>query len=321
MGMTNPYCDTTTDLQYIFSSIEKFSGLETIVTFTATSGQDKTFDKRNTGYVGIVYEDGVALTEKTSIATVQATASTYWYDSTNDILYVHCSDDADPDTHTITVAAEDWNTLKTFMSERAFQQLEGMLDKKYPNPLPFAAEQYNSKNYDADIVEAAARLTCINIIRHRDPDNPLIKTLQDLVWNVKEEKGVIWEYSKGLRTFSFECTADQFNGNIKLISRDAASTGLIFLAGTGDRSNLEKISIKIVTGGAVGTATWKYSRDNQTTWSGTINSSLQYIYLTNNLYMKFSGTFVTDDEWEVNIAGDPEMLTSPGIRSIKLRRN
>jgi len=321
MGMINPYCNCTSDLQYIFNGIEKFSGIETIETFTATSGQDKTFDKRGTGYVGIVYEDGVPLTVKTSIATVQAAASSYWYDSTNDILYIHASGSDDPDNYTITVAAEDWATLKTFMSERAFQQLEGMLDRKYPRPLPFAAEQYNSKNYDADIVEAAARLTCINIIRHRDPDSPLIKVLQDLVWNAVDEMGVIWEYSKGLRAFSFECTADQFNGNIKLITRDAASTGLIFLAGTGDRSNLEKINILIVTGGAVGTATWKYSRDLKATYSGTINTSLQYIYLVNNLYMKFSGTFVTDDEWEVNIAGDPEMLTSPGIRSIKLRRS
>lgn len=320
MAHNFPYCNTGADLQYVFNGIEKFSGIETIETFTATAGQSKTFDKRNTGYVGIVYEDGISLTEKTSIATVEATASTWWYDSTNNILYVHCSDDADPDTHEIK-AGEDWATLKTFYSERAFQQLEGLLDKKYPRPLPFAAEQYNSKNYDADIVEAAARLTCINIIRHSKPDNPLIKTLQDLVWNAEEEKGVIWEYSKGLRTFSFECTADQFNGNIKLISRDVNSTGLIFLAGTGDRSTREKIFIKIVTGGAVETATWKHSTDNKTSWSSETTTSLQYAYLINNIYMKFSGTFVANDEWEVNIAGDPEMLTSPGVRSIKLRRN
>lgn len=320
MGLLFPYCNCTSDLQFVFASIEKFSGIKIIKTFTATSGQSNTFEKSHTGHVGIVYEDDAVLTEQTSIANVESNASSFYYDSTNDILYVHCSD-ADPDTHVIKVGSEDWNTLKTFMSERAFQQLEGLLDRKYPRPLPFAAVQYNSKNYDADIVEAAARLTCINIIRHTKPDNPIIKTLQDLVWNAVDEIGVIWEYSKGLRTFSFECTADEFNGNIKLISRDSSSTGLIFLVGTGDRSGRKVINIKIVTGGAVGTATWKYSTDNEETWSGEISTALQYIYLANNLYMKFTGTFVADDEWEVNIAGDPEMITSSGIRSIKLRRN
>jgi hypothetical protein len=320
MAMTNPYCNTTTDLQYVLADIEQFNGIRTIETFTATSGQDKTFDKRATGHVGIVYEDGVPLTEKTSIATVQATASTYWYDSTNDILYVHCSDDADPDTHTITVASEDWATLKTFMSERAFQQLENMLDPKYPRPLPFAAEQYNDKNYDSDIVEAAARLTCINIIRHTKPDSKLIKRLQDAVWNAKEEIGVIWEYSKGLRTFSFECTGDQFNGNVKTITRDASSSGLIYVVGSGNRSSREVISVKIVVGGAVKTATWKYSLDNQASWSSTITTSIQYMYLINDIYLKFEGTFVADDEWLITIAGDPENITSPGMHSIKMRR-
>lgn len=318
--MTFPYANTTSDLQYVFKDIEKFNGQETIETFTATSGQNKTFDKRNTGYVGIVYENGVPLTEKTSIATVQADASTYWYDSTNDILYVHCSNDADPDTHTIKVASEDWNTLKTFMSGRAFQQLEALLDPKYPRPIPFALDQYNSLNYDSDIVECAALLTCINIIRHRDPDNPLIKTLQNRVWNAEEEIGVMWEYAKGLRSFSFECTADQFNGNVKVITRGNASTGLIHLAGIGDRSGRYKISVKIIVGGAVETATWRYSTDNQTTWSSTINTTINYVYLYAGLYMKFTGTFVADDEWQIDILGDPEQMTHQGIRGIKLRR-
>lgn len=35
---------------------------------------------------------------------VEATASTYWHDTTNGILYVHTADDADPDTHDAVIA-------------------------------------------------------------------------------------------------------------------------------------------------------------------------------------------------------------------------
>lgn len=318
MSMDYPYCNTSSDLQYVFKNIEQFSGKETITTFELVSGS--VYSKHGTGYCGIVYADDVALTEKTSIATVEATASTFWYDETNDILYIHTPDGSDPDLYTIKIATEDWETLKTFFAERAFQQLENMLDPKYPRPIPFAKDQYNSKNYDSDIVESAALLTCVNIIKHTDPDSPLIKTFMDRVWNAEEEKGVMWEYAKGLRSFSFEATADQFDGNIMLVTRDANSTGLIFIAGTGDHSGHYLINIKIVTDGAVGTATWKYSVDGKTNWSSAITSTINYMYLYAGIYIRMSGTFVTDDEWLVEILGGTEEITNKGIRSIRLTK-
>jgi len=319
MAMTFPYCNTTSDLQEAYKDIENFSGKDTLTTFTATSGQDKTFEKHNTGYVGVVYEDGVILTEKTSIATVQATASTYWYDSTNDILYVHCSDDADPDTHTIQTAAEDWATFKTTMVNRACQQLENLLDPVYPRPLPFAKSQYNSKNYDSDIVYCTALLACINIMRHRDPENSDIKALQDLVWNAEDERGILWEYRKGLRSFSFEATKDQFNGNIQQTVQGDGSTGTIHLVGTGSRAAMRQVLIVIVTGGAVKTATWKYSTDGGTTYSSAIATDYGYIYLIDNIWMRFRGTFVADDAWQVDIIGD-ESVTNANIKAIQFRR-
>lgn len=317
MGMTYPYCNITTDLQYVYKDIENFEGKETVTDFTNTSGN--VYQLEDTGYVSKVWEDEVALTAKTSIVTVEATAGTFWYDETNDILYIHSSDSTDPDTHTIKIG-ENWKILKTFMSERAFQQLEALLDPKYPRPLPFAFDQYNSKNYDSDIIECAALLTCINIIKHKDPGHPDIKILQDRVWNVAEEIGILWEYKKGLRSFSFECTADQFDGNIYPVSLDAASTGKIWVVGTGDRSGRYNINIVIVDAGAVGTATFKYSLDNKTTYSSNILTANQYVPILSDIYLKFNGTFVADDEWLLIIAGDPEKLTHQGITGIKLRR-
>lgn len=46
-------------------------------------------------------QDGTALTVKTSIAEVEATASTYWHDTANGILYAHVSDDGSPDDYTM----------------------------------------------------------------------------------------------------------------------------------------------------------------------------------------------------------------------------
>ena len=50
-------------------------------------------------YVG-VRENATDLTEQTSIATVDATAGTWWHDGANGKLYVHSTDGSDPDTFT-----------------------------------------------------------------------------------------------------------------------------------------------------------------------------------------------------------------------------
>ncbi len=47
--------------------------------------------------------DGTALTAKTSLATVQATAGTYWHDTANSLLYVHAPDSDSPNIHTVIV--------------------------------------------------------------------------------------------------------------------------------------------------------------------------------------------------------------------------
>jgi hypothetical protein len=321
MGMTYPYCNTTTDLQRVFKDIEKFQGIVTLSGFTLTSGQVNTYQKEFTGNIEKIFEDDIALTEKTSIADVELNAGSWFYDSTNDILYIHSSDSADPDTHTIK-AGEDWDTLKTYMSERAFMQLESMLDPKYPRPLPFAEYQYNSFNYDSDIVEAAALLTCVNIIKYTDPDNPLAEKLFKRVWDVQEDGsvlGILGEYRQGLRAFTFEATKDEFGGNIEVVSRDASSTGIIYVLGEAD--DRYNINILIVTGGAVGKATFKYSIDNKDSYSSELTTSFQYIPIIGNLYLKFQGTFVVNDEFLIKTVSDPETVLGASIQSIKLKRD
>ena len=323
MAMTFPYCNTTTDLQSIFKDIERFQGFDTLETFTLVSGQTNTYSKRNTGYIGLAFEDGVALTIQTSIANCESNAGSYYYDSTNDILYIHSTDSADPDTHTITVySVEKWSDLKDRMANYAFEELESYLDPRYPRPLPFARSSYEGHNYDADIVISAALLTCKNIIQARNPDDPLANKFKNRVWNPADESGILWEYRKGDRSFSFETTKDEFDGNIKRLVIGTNSTGYISLAGKGDRTSVERVIILVTTGGLPGAMKWKYSTDYETNWSDIIDSQAdsQYYHLINGIYIKFEGTFVATDKWQLDLVGD-EQVTNPKIRSAIIRTN
>ena len=67
--------------------------------FTLESGVTwkKTIGASNRGIdILEVFQDSVSYVEKTSIVTVEATASTFWFDYDNRILYVHTSDGTDP---------------------------------------------------------------------------------------------------------------------------------------------------------------------------------------------------------------------------------
>jgi hypothetical protein len=321
MAQTFPYCNIHDDLQSVFKDIENFQGRDTLVTFGLVSGQTNTYSKTNTGHIGAIWDDGAALTEKTSIATVEAAAGSWWWDPTNDILYVHQTGAGDPDTSTIEAHGVGiWSAYKQRMVDRSGEQFEAFLDKKYPRPLPFARTSYEGVNYDADIVIAVALLTCSNIIKARDIDNPLWRTLYNQVWNPEDDSGIAWDYYKGRRSFSFEATKDEFDGNLERKVIGSGSTGRIWVAGNGNRSNRRKVALIITTGGAPGTAVYKISFDNKTTYTENLEvlSYHNYQHLVDDIYLKFEGTFVATDEWELNSLGD-EAVTNPQLKSIAIR--
>ncbi len=309
-AITYPYCDTNADLEMAYNDIEDFSGYETLTGFSLVTGQTYTYSKQNCGYFGIVFEDSSRLTEKTSIATVEATASTWWYDSDNDILYVHCSNIADPDNHTITAGVDDWDALKTTCRNDAQEWVESLLDTRYPRPLPFAKNSYNSRMYDFDIRYSTALMTCVLIIRHRDPQNPIAEYLEKMVWNPGNDSGILWDHVHGRSAFSFETTKDDFNGRLENITLDASSTGRIYPAGRSDSEDHWVYRVKISTAGAVETAYFRISDDDGLTWSDPIQTSKNFIYLGNDIWVRFDGTFVLNDEWKIEVSGKIENMNS-----------
>ena len=312
-----PYCNTTTDLQRAFKDIERFAGVDTLDGFTLTSGQSNTYEQLNTGFYGVIYQSGAELTVQTSIANAESNAGSFYYDSTNDILYVHSTNNADPDTHTITGAVDDWSDLKATMRNDAMEIVESMLDVKFPRPLPFSSESANSEKYDVDIRKSTALIACSEIIRYRDPDNPLADKLENRVWDAENESGILWEHSTGTRAFSFEATKDEYLGNMKNITLDSASTGRIYISGNPSKSLRYKYRLKCSTAGVVETAVFTLSIDGGLTYSGSYNTYANYTHITDGFYVRFEGTFVLNDEWEL-WAATTKSKTNSRLGSIDL---
>ena len=90
-----------------------------------------------------------------------------FYDSTADILYVQCSDGANPNTHVMEKGVS-WNTFKTRCRNNAQHRLENRLRKWFPIPLrPVISPNvsYNSRTYCFEIIKICSILTVCEIIK------------------------------------------------------------------------------------------------------------------------------------------------------------
>lgn len=198
------------------------------------------------------------------------------------------------------------------------EEVEGYLDSKYPRPLPFARNSYNSAYYDGDLVKATALITARKIIEQRDPTSSIIDIFWRRVYSSEEPFGLLWEYKNSGRYFSFEPTKDDFSGRLENLVMDAASTGRIYLHGKGQSAQHKLYKIKIDTAGVVETATYKISDDNGLSWHSTLNTTYyEGRYLAQGVWIRFQGTFILNDEWLIEFASTDEVVKSD-LFSVKL---
>jgi len=309
---TPKYCNTTTDLTDSYAQIEEYASTRwPLKDFEVYSAGGSIYRTENAGRVEKLYEDGEALTSVSAIASVSA-ASKYYYDATNDILYVRASDSNDPDTHEMEKGF-NWSVMKTRARDKAQDEVDGMLDARFPRPIP-QARQYHATDYmyDIGLVKSCALLTCANILSSFG-DFEAAAALRLQVNNPENENGLIDKYNKGSMRFSWEVTPDEL-GHYD-IEAASANTGDGFIELYGKYGGSEDIDdplvqwdledevwlIEIDTAGATGTATFKWSRDNGTTFQATLQAtSYEWIALGAGIKVRFwdrDGEFDDDDIW------------------------
>lgn len=309
------YCNLTTDLQNVFSGIEDFAGFEVIEDFTA-SGDN--YLKNGTGSTSIVREDELKLT---SASNTSLSVGEFYYDSSNDVLYIRCSDDEAPSTHEIEINSQDWNGIKTWARQVASGQVEAMLNPQFPRPIPVSKLDfdYTGNLYDPDVMKSVATMTVANIIERVEPENPLVEVFRKKIWNPPEDSGVMWDYRQGRKAFSFQTTIDEYYGNIIPVSESSA--GRIQVRGNYRGTESYVLRIKISTAGAVETAEFDVSDDNGRSYFTTgMTTYNQFQRIYDGIFVKFEGTFEVGDEWKITIADSMENNDSM-IGAVLLERN
>ena len=312
MSRLTEYCNLTTDLQNAVKNIENYAYQElNDANFEAVSGASYS-QLGQTGFIGALYLDTHKQTVATS-ASVINTTNTWYYDSTNDVLYLLTSLIG---ANAISISSDTWDNMKSYALSKASGELESYL-YNFNRPLPYLRN--SDREYDPDIISACAVLTCIYIIKANYSDDPLVDSLKAELFgdeNKIDGGGLLWRHMNDRAKFSFEATTRAYNGLITPLVIDDASTGMIEIAGENQEYDYYEYTVTIVTGGAVGTATYSVVSNGTTVGTYTTDYAYKSIH-SRNVFILFHGTFVTADSWKVSFDGRIKQ-NEAGLRSVRI---
>jgi hypothetical protein len=329
------YCNTTTDLLDCYPYLERFQGKITLEGFVLAAGQTNTYAVYGCGQIELVFDNGVPLTEKTSVALVEATAATWWYDDNNDVVYVHATDNDNlitvAQTTTLIEAGQDWDTLKTTMRNNAQQFVDSILNTRYPTPLmPRLIKTHNTQDYEYPVVRATALLTCAFLIRRRNPEDATAMALYKEAYNSNPEpgetKGILNQLKDGDIVLQEQISGREVGGfNVYPYASNTA-TAYVWFIGTYSGRMYERWRLAIDTAGAVSTATWKVSRDGGSNYDLTLQSTFDVtnddrrIYILDGIYAVFYGTFAVTDYWDIEVFPLSDTASFSKLGSAELSR-
>lgn len=310
------YCNTTTDLTAVFPKLDRFQYLEELENWTQNATYSSVYEKRNTGYISQVFENGTQLTAQTTVALVNSNAGSFYYDTDIDILYLHASDSNAPSTHEI-MGGEDWDAFKAARKAEAQQLLDSMLGHALPVPLtPRLIKTHGTADYDYPIVRSAALLTCYLIVKRVDDE------IADGLY--EQAKEIVDKILSGEIHLTNQITGTEPGGwNVTAKSSDA---GYVLFSGEYTGSTKQSWRLQIDASGAVGTATWKLSRDGGSSFDiegedtySTDDRNMRRL-ISNGIYAEFYGTFIEDDYWDLTVYPKDDKISTQRVGHIDMVR-
>lgn len=329
--MAIEYCNLTTDLQDAFSQIEQYRGLREIRDWVEDAEQGA-YRSNDAGYTEMVLVDGLEADE-TTYPPADSGTNQWVYQSALNSLVVRLAGDEHPENYSIE-AGPEWLEMKTRARNDAQEMLEGFLSA-LGFAVPFQkifgpGQSYNSRNYDFAIRRACALLTCANIVRAVDPGDRNYDLLYKQVDNPNpapgELPGIVQRIEAGdikLRTQITEREAGGFN---VYESPSLSATAYFEIRGRYTGGVKQYWKLEIDTSGEPGTATWKISYDNGSTFESELQPTLdsstnsRRVDIGYGITAEFYGTFADGDYVTIEVFPAGDVPDNQAGGNIVLRR-
>jgi len=313
---------TLSDLHRIFSRINDYDTKRSIYNFE-TTGVNHFYKAYNTGNIDQLYFDGI---EGTAVTDDPNADYEYRYSPTVDSVEVYLST-ADPNDIQVEAGA-DVSTLMDDVLENASQELNTLLDARYPVPIPkaflYSADPVNdTPQYDPIIVRSTCYLATANLIRSTDPLSEEADKFYSMITN-ENGTGLIDEINAGKRKLNFEIDASDKSGNVIEVT-NTGTMHCIETYGNYSGSLYDRIQIICTTRGAYGIAkvTIKtYDGDKLFGAESTnieITGGLQAI--AGGLFARFQGNEMeVNDRWDIEVRSKNLQDTNSPIKALPIRR-
>lgn len=318
MATSATYC-THRDLEDIFPNVNDYDSKEPIYGWEQT-GTSNLYLARNCGLITQLFADGENLGDPEANSGVVNVNGEWYYDANLDTVYYFNSAASPADL--LMEGGEDYATLITRMMKNASRYFDSRVDSTLPR------DQWKDKegNYDYLIIRTVALIAISFLLKAYDPSNPILEKFEE------EYNMNLNLLNGGQAKLSHQNTADSSKGILREVGTISGAIRPVDTRGSWG-GTYDIIKIKIISGGALGTATysvWVKNSDklgvnegSQAVTAEKINGDYQS--LAGGLQIRFAGsakdsTATADDEWELEVFGRGEEVDNPVVRSVRMTR-
>ncbi|QDP53884.1 MAG: hypothetical protein Unbinned202contig1002_13 [Prokaryotic dsDNA virus sp.] len=320
------YCNTTTDLLFIEPYLSEYDQKRVLAGNFTTTDTSNLYQLNNTGYVGLLFKDGV---EMTSVGDSPNADNEYNYSSSTDSFQFYlASSSVSALNSAVFEASQDWSDLKTTATKRASDFVRSFLPFPiYPNKGVGSGDATN-RDYPEIIVRSTAIMAVESLIRPYD-----VEKADQIKSQAINEDGSGWldMLRKGeISVYSSE-SQQKHKGIISPVSINANTTGGILDVKGRASTEWDAIKIIISNGGTItaGSAntTIKYSTYTRNEKGLKMNQDVNEEVIDcgwqpagHDMWIRFSsGLYTTNDEWQLEVSGVLDQSFTP-IKTISTSR-
>ena len=317
------------DLEMYYPAFSQFDTKTQIFGWT-TTGTSNLYIARNAGLVTLLFADGEDLGDAEANSGVVNANGEWYYDSALDTVY-YFNDAASP-ANLVMEAGIDNATYFDQMLVNASMELNNLLDRRYPTPIP-KHPQYDANTagasavpeYDAIIIKATCYLCASNLLRTTGRQEEA-DYYNALVTN-NENTGIVNLLNDGKGKLAYEVDSGDSKGKVTTITKNG-SMDIVELAGAYYGESYDQIEVYCDTAGAYGTAkiiVKSYGSDKLKGTTGSakiVTGGLQELH--QGLFVRFQGASMDKDsgpdKWEIDLYSETRKISNAESHSIQLTR-
>ena len=314
---------STTDLSHYYPSYVNFNTRRQLFGWSTSSNLHQA---HGVGLINVLFvnSDEVTASENTD----EPNANGEWrYIEAQDVIQYY--DDTITASDQVMEGGVDTATYFDQMLVNASMELNNLLDRRYPTPIP-KYTQYDADTthvssateYDAIIIKSTCYLCVANLLRTNSRQEEA-DYYNNLVTNM-DGSGLVDRLNKGEYKLSYEVDSDDSQGKPRAITK-SGSMDIVETGGAYSGQAFDLLRITCTTTGAYGVAIVKveyYGSDKlfgSNTTDIKVTGGLQHIH--GGWYCRFQGASMTqNDLWEVEVYSETRKISNAESGAVQLTR-